>query len=209
MTAGDRSLLLIGAPDYAGSGFEPLKNAGKEVREIAARFPAASRIVLTSAQAVPAAYKDSNPGAFSHIHFAAHADANFQNPLGSSVILSGQSTQNRLYARDVIDIPIHADLVTISACQGAGVRSYGGEGLIGFAWAFLRAGAGSVVAGLWDVSDTATEPLMDRFYGELTAGQNPIGALHRAKLALRKDSPRFAKPFYWAPFQVYVASAAR
>jgi CHAT domain-containing protein len=207
--ARDRSLLLIGAPDYAGSGFEPLKNAGKEVDEIEARFPAPSRIVLTGARAAPAAYKDSNPVAFAYIHFAAHAEADSQNPLGSAVILSGQSSRNRLYARDVIDIPIHADLVTISACSSAGVRSYGGEGLIGFAWAFLRAGAHGVVAGLWDVSDTATEPLMDRFYAGIGAGLNPITALRRAKLALRKDDPRFAKPFYWAPFQTYVASAAR
>jgi CHAT domain-containing protein len=207
--ARDRSLLLIGAADYTGSGYQPLKNAGKEVEEIEARFPVPSRTVLTGVKAAPAAYKDSNPIAFSHIHFAAHAEADFQNPLGSAVILSGPGSRNRLYAREVIDIPIRAGLVTISACSSAGVRSYGGEGLIGFAWAFLRAGAHNVVAGLWDVSDTATEPLMDRFYAGLDAGQVPITALHRAKLALRKDEPRFAKPFYWAPFQTYVASAAR
>jgi CHAT domain-containing protein len=207
--APERSLLLIGAPDYAGSGYEPLKNAGKEVGEIEARFPATSRKVLTGAKAAPAAYHSSNPVAFTHIHFTAHAEADSQSPLRSAVILSGQTFRNRLYARDVIDIPIHADLVTISACSSAGVRSYGGEGLIGFAWAFLRAGAHHVVAGLWDVSDTATEPLMDRFYARIDAGQNPISALRGAKLALRKDDPRFAKPFYWAPFQTYVASAAR
>lgn len=203
-----RSLLLIGAPEYAGSGFDPLKNVDKEVAEIEARFPNTSRMVLTGGKAVPAAYKDSNPAGFSNIHFAAHAEANFQNPLESAVILSGQGSQNRLYARDVIDTSIHADLVTISACSSAGVRSYAGEGLIGFVWAFLRAGAGSVVAGLWDVSDTSTEPLMDRFYAAMEAGQNPISALHGAKLALRRDEPRFAKPFYWAPFQTYIASAA-
>jgi CHAT domain-containing protein len=43
----------------------------------------------------------------------------------------------------------------------------------------------------------------------MDAGQNPIGALYRAKLALRKNDPHFAKPFYWGPFQVYIASAAR
>ena len=121
----------------------------------------------------------------------------------------GPSAQNRLYARDVIDVPIKADLVTISACRSAGVRSYAGEGLIGFAWAFLSAGARNVVAGLWDVSDTATEPLMARFYAGIAAGQSPASALHSAKLALRKDDPRFAKPFYWGPFQAYIAAAAR
>ena len=200
-----KSLLLIGAPDYTGSGFEPLKNAGKEVSDIAARFGSASQV--TGPKAAPDAYKAQGPGNFSHIHFTAHAEADAQNPLSSAVILSG--AQNRLFARDVIDIPLHADLVTISACKSAGVRSYAGEGLIGFAWAFLRAGARHVVAGLWDVSDSSTEPLMDRFYGEIAAGRDPVDALHNAKLALRRDLPHFSKPFYWAPFQTYIASAAR
>jgi len=204
-----RSLLLIGDPDYTGPDFLPLKNAGKEVKDIASRFSGAPLTVFTGPKALPAAYKDSSPGRFSHIHFAAHAEANSQNPLESAVILSGTSTQNRLHARDVIDIPIHADLVTISACQSAGVRSYAGEGLIGFAWAFLRAGAHTVVAGLWDVSDSSTEPLMDRFYAGIAAGQNPASALHNAKLALRKEDVRFAKPFYWGPFQAYIASAVK
>ena len=201
-----KSLLLIGAPDYSGSGFEPLKNAGREVSEVSARFGAASREVIGT-KAVPDAYKAADPGNYSYIHFTAHAEADAQNPLSSAVILSG--SPNRLFARDVIDIPLHADLVTISACKSAGVRSYAGEGLIGFAWAFLRAGARHVVAGLWDVSDSSTEPLMDRFYGAIAAGQDPVDALHSAKLALRRDLPHFRKPFYWAPFQTYIASAGK
>jgi len=207
--AGDKSLLLIGNPTYQGAEWPPLKNAGKEVGDLADRFAGAAPKVFTGPEAVPAIYKSSEPGRFAMIHFAAHADANSRNPLESAVILSGPNAQNRLYARDVIDIPIKADLVTISACRSAGVRSYAGEGLIGFAWAFLSAGARHVVAGLWDVSDTATEPLMNRFYAGIAAGRNPAGALRDAKLALRRDEPRFAKPYFWGPFQAYVASAAR
>jgi len=50
---------------------------------------------------------------------------------------------------------------------------------------------------------------MDRFYAGIAAGQNPASALHNAKLALRKEDLRFAKPFYWGPFQAYIASAVR
>jgi len=66
-------------------------------------------------------------------------------------------------ARDIVQHPLHADLVTISACYGGGERAYSGEGLVGLAWAFLRAGAHNVIAGLWDVTDASTEQLMDRF----------------------------------------------
>jgi len=198
------SLLLIGAPDYAGSHYQPLANAEREIHEIQADYPGRMQQVYMGAQASPAVYSQSDPQRFSLIHFAAHAEANSQTPLESAVILS----HGKLYARDVVGIPIHADLVTISACSSAGTRAYAGEGLVGFAWAFLRAGARAVAAGLWDVSDSSTEQLMNEFYRRMAAGADPVTAMHQAKLALL-GSARFARPYYWAPFQIYVASLGR
>jgi CHAT domain-containing protein len=203
------SLLLIGAPDYSGTAYTQLPKADAELHHIEAHFAGVAQRVITGAQASPAAYGQAGPAGFSLIHFAAHAEANAEKPLESAIVLSRQGGEDKLYARDVIDIPIHADLVTISACRSAGARTYAGEGLIGFAWAFLQAGARDVVAGLWDVSDTSTEALMDRFYAGINSGQDPVTALRSAKLALLKGDERYRKPFYWAPFQAYVGSAAR
>ena len=58
---------------------------------------------------------------------------------------------------------------------------------MGFAWAFLHAGARAVVAGLWDVSDGATGPLMSKFYEGIAAGEDAATALHAAKLAMLKN----------------------
>ena len=91
--------------------------------------------------------------------------------------------------------PLRADLVTVSACYSAGERAYSGEGLVGLAWAFLRAGAHNVIAGLWDVTDASTEQLMDRFYNELEKGISPGVALRTAKLSLLRGS-QFNNPFY-------------
>jgi len=198
------SLLLIGAPDYAGTHYRPLANAEREIRGIQASFAGRMQQAYLGAQASPAVYGQSEPQHFSLIHFAAHAEANAQWPLESAVILS----HGKLYARDVVGIPIHADLVTISACSSAGTRAYAGEGLVGFAWAFLRAGARAVAAGLWDVSDSSTERLMNEFYRRMAAGADPVTAMHQAKLALL-GSNDFARPYYWAPFQIYVASRGR
>jgi len=198
------SLLLIGAPDYAGSHYRPLANAEREIRDIQADFPGRVQQAYLGAQASPAAYGQADPQRFSLIHFAAHAEANAQRPLESAVILS----HGKLYARDVIGIPIHAGLVTISACSSAGTRTYAGEGLVGFAWAFLRAGARAVAAGLWDVSDSSTEQLMNEFYRRMAAGADPVTAMRQAKLALLGSSS-FTRPYYWAPFQIYVASLSR
>jgi len=202
---GGAALLLIGAPDYAGSGYQALPNADREIREIAADFPGRTPLQYIHAQATPAVYQQADPGRFSLIHFAAHAEANAQKPLESAVILSHGG---KLYAHDVVGIPIHAELVTISGCRSAGSRAYAGEGLVGFAWAFMRAGARAVAAGLWEVSDSSTEQLMNEFYRRMKEGADPVAAMHGAKLAL-VGSANFARPYYWAPFQIYVASMGR
>ena len=53
---------------------------------------------------------------------------------------------------------------------------------MGFAWAFLRAGASRVIAGLWDVDDRSTAELMDRLYAGIAAGDTASHALREAKL---------------------------
>jgi CHAT domain-containing protein len=203
------ALLLIGNPNYAGTSYDPLPDAAAEIHDVKAHFPNAPQQVYLGAQATPAAYRQTDPAQFSLIHFAAHAEANYERPLESTIILSPNGGHQRLYARDVADIPIHAALVTISACRSAGTRAYAGEGLMGFAWAFLNAGARAVIAGLWDVSDVSTSQLMDRLYAGVASGGSPAAALRAAKLTLLHGDPKFRKPFYWAPFQVYLGSGAR
>jgi CHAT domain-containing protein len=197
------SLLLIGAPT-AVPGFDKLPQAEAEIGAIQKRFPDAAKEVLTGPFATPAAYKQAGPERFSLIHFAAHAEANQESPLESAVILSPKDNLYRLHAREIIDSKLTADLVTISGCRSAGVRTYAGEGLIGFAWAFLQAGSRAVIAGLWNINDGSSKPLMDGLYGDIAAGQNAVTALRNAKLAMLKGDPQYRKPYFWAPFQIYV-----
>jgi CHAT domain-containing protein/Flp pilus assembly protein TadD len=206
--ADSNSLLLIGDPIVSGSEFAPLPDAEKEVGSLRRRFPGPGTLVLTSAAARPGAYREANPGRFSLIHFSAHATSNRENPLESAVILSKQGEAYKLYAREVIGLPLRARLVTISACRSAGARIYSGEGLVGFAWAFLEAGAQNVIAGLWEVNDRSTAILMDRLYAEIAAGRAPAAALRAAKLDLLKSSGAYRKPYYWAPFQVFTRQPA-
>jgi CHAT domain-containing protein len=179
---------------------------------VAKHFPATQEQIYQRMQATPAAYLASDPEKFSYIHFVAHGTASRLSPLDSAIVLSKSATEPdsfKLYARDIVQNsaqhPLHANLVTISACYSAGERAYSGEGLVGLAWAFLRAGAHNVIAGLWDVTDASTEQLMDRFYAELEKGSTPDAALRAAKLSLLRGRD-FHNPFYWAPFQLYTGS---
>jgi CHAT domain-containing protein len=179
-----------------------LQFAGKEIAGIASLYGDA--VVKTRERARPEAYRAANPSSFRAIHFAAHAVPNRDSPLDSAVVLSQGKDSAKLYAREVQEIPLSADLVTVSACRSAGARTYPGEGLVGFAWAFLSAGAHHVVASLWDVSDQSTAAFMQALYTRVRRGAEPAAALREVKLEfLRSESAR-RKPYYWAPFQLYV-----
>jgi CHAT domain-containing protein len=204
--AAQPSLLLVGDAVDAGQGLGRLQYAAAEIDGIRGAFSKVNVVVQRGGEASPQAFVDGSPGAFSTIHFTAHATANGLSPLDSSIELSpGPGGGFKLYARDIAQLTLRADLVTISACRSAGDRAYGGEGLVGLAWAFMRAGAGRVIAGLWDVDDQSTAALMTDTYAALAAGQSPADALRSAKLRMIAAGGNFAKPYYWAPFQVFVA----
>jgi CHAT domain-containing protein len=224
----DRALLLVGNSIAPNDKYPELPKAAAQMESVARHFPAAGQRILAREQATPAAYLASSPEQFSYIHFVAHGTASRLSPLDSAIVLSkiglsqiglsktvlpksepsngdAENDSFKLYARDIIRHPLRADLVTISACYGAGERAYSGEGLVGLSWAFLRAGAHNVVAALWEATDASTEQLMDKFYDELDKGAGPDAALRTAKLSLLRSSG-FHNPFYWAPFQLYAGS---
>jgi CHAT domain-containing protein len=201
-----RSLLLLGDPVSPSEDFPSLPLFAYEMKSIQKHFDPRNVAVFASRQATPAAYLASNPAQFSYIHFVSHAVSSRTDPLDSAIILSATAASPdsfKLYARDIMRRPIDARLVTISACYGSGTRSYAGEGLVGLSWAFLRAGAHSVIGSLWEVSDDSSPRLMNTLYQGLEDGQAPAAALRKAKLALLHSNSRFHSPFYWAPFQIY------
>lgn len=202
----EASLFLMGDPISASPDFPTLPQAGKEVGLVENYFAKDHRSVLTGAQATASRFLSGKPEEFSYLHFATHGTASTTRPLESAVILSPEGDSYKLYARDIVQHPLHAYLVTISACNGAGMKTYAGEGLVGLAWAFLRAGAHNVIAGLWEVSNASTPQLMDELYKGLHEGQDPATALRNAKLTLVHSSGNYRRPFYWAPFQLYAGS---
>ena len=107
-------------------------------------------------------------------------------------------------------------VAVLSACETGLGEVAAGEGLIGMQRAFQVAGAQTVVASLWQVSDTATRTLMERFYDNMI--QKKMGTLDalresqlwmlregqerglvRTDIPSDRDSAR-TPPFYWAAF---------
>jgi CHAT domain-containing protein/tetratricopeptide (TPR) repeat protein len=90
-------------------------------------------------------------------------------------------------------------LVVLSACQTGVGAAPDGEGVYGLRLALALAGAESQVVSLWNVADSSARVLMREFYGELARGAGRAQALRQAKLRMLQQ-PRFAHPYYWAPF---------
>ena len=89
------------------------------------------------------------------------------------------------------------ELLTLSACETAAGDDRAALGLAGVA---VKAGARSVLATLWTVSDRASSELVTDFYRNLRdASVSRAVALQRAQLALIAQ-PGSKHPAYWAAF---------
>jgi CHAT domain-containing protein/tetratricopeptide (TPR) repeat protein len=95
------------------------------------------------------------------------------------------------------------ELVILSACQsGAGdVRI--GEGVMSLRRAFRIAGAETVLASHWSVSDKATSQLMTEFMRRWRAGEPRARAWREAQLSLIRSKGAkedYSNPFFWSAF---------
>jgi CHAT domain-containing protein/Tfp pilus assembly protein PilF len=143
-----------------------------------------------------------------YVHFASHGLLNERFPLDSALALTipekvGDGQENGLLQAWEIfqQVRIDADLVTLSACETGLGKEMGGEGLVGLTRAFQYAGARSVLASLWSVSDVSTADLMRRFYTYLKAGKTKDEALRSAQVDLIHGATA-SHPFHWAAFQL-------
>ncbi|GAI78985.1 unnamed protein product, partial [marine sediment metagenome] len=103
--------------------------------------------------------------------------------------------------REIYNLKLNSDLVTLSSCQTGLGEFIKGEGIEGINRAFFYAGTSSVLMSLWAVNDQASYQLMERFYFHLRSSESIMSALRKAKLELI-GSNTLSHPYYWAGFIV-------
>jgi len=197
-----RSLLVV-APSRSG-----LRHAPDEARAINALFQPNVRTLIGS-EATESRFKQL-AGNFRMLHLATHGYFNKASPLLSGLELEpDRNDDGMLRVHEILDLPLHADLVTLSACDTALGSGYFadlpiGDEFVGLNRAFLAAGSASVMATLWQVDDRASVSLMKGFYGHLDESGddgNAASALASAQRSLRR-SPQLGHPYYWAAYIV-------
>jgi CHAT domain-containing protein/tetratricopeptide (TPR) repeat protein len=182
-----------------------LPGTESEVKSISTLFDSKniSAKLFTRQDANEHAIKSAVLKDYSLIHFATHGVVDEASPELSRIFLqnNSESEDGNLFAGEIYNLEMNADLVTLSACQTGLGKISRGEGVIGLSRALVYAGAKSIIVSFWSVADESTSELMKTFYQQLL--ENPSSGyatnLRDAKLSLMKKK-EYSFPFYWAPF---------
>ncbi|MFO0933335.1 MAG: CHAT domain-containing tetratricopeptide repeat protein [Planctomycetota bacterium] len=210
-------VLALGDPVYDGERPPPVPSASRGGHGVLDRLPASGDearavgdVVLVRGDATEGALVAAlaRPERWRSVHLACHGRFDVARPEFSALVLTPDAADDGdLTALEVSRWTVSTDLVVLSACSTGRGRVVRGEGAIGFARAFLRAGAPRVVCALWRVNDAASAAFMARFYAAYrprdgTAPRSAAAALREAQAAVASD-PRFAHPVFWAAWVLW------
>jgi CHAT domain-containing protein/Tfp pilus assembly protein PilF len=188
----------------SSSSFSRLKYSGLEIEKIAALFKKAKLNVFKREKATEDQLKKLNLSDYKILHLATHCLIDNEKPARSSIIFSLADTSTEdgfLQMREIFNLKLNSDLVSLSACETGLGQFIRGEGIEGLSRAFFYAGASSVLMSLWAVHDQATSQFMERYYFHLRSSNSIMDSLHKTKLEMI-GSDVVSHPYYWAGFVV-------
>lgn len=125
------------------------------------------------------------------VHFICHGHQSPQQPSESALLLDAPLTVAAIERLDLANRP-H---VVLSACETGLIGRALPEEHVGLPAALLQAGAGSVLAALWPVDDTATAEFMGDYHRRLAASGDPSLALAGTQRQWHLEG---REPHHWA-----------
>ncbi len=138
------------------------------------------------------------------LHLAMHGFLDDNDPLYSGFAFgNNKAEEDQLFAWELYNMDIPAELAVLSACQSGVGELKKGEGLMSLSRAFTYAGCPSVVMSLWNIPDEASADIIVDFHKILNEGKPKDEALKNAKLNYLNNSqlpPERLHPFFWAGF---------
>lgn len=195
-------LLAVGHDDQGADG--ALRFAGREAEAIAERWTQGEAVTLVGPQAGWGSIAASGIERFGVVHIASHGIVRPDASSRPVLWLAGADDRRAIDSQAVRSLPLAADLVYLSCCEGSKLAQERGCGLDSLARAFLQAGARAVVASGSLVDDRAALAFALDFYALREAGQDDSEALRD----IQANRAATTHPYYWANYQIHRAGLA-
>ncbi len=184
-----KKVLIVDNP--ATESMPSLSYASSEGNAIEREYAKGQRLSGTAATAT--AFFDAAQSA-DVIHFAGHGLAGSES---AALMLASGNADAATLSRT--RLPRNC-VVVLASCDSARGPVRGAEGVLSVAHAFLQAGASSVIATLWPISDEDAADFFPRLHRHLARGLAPADALRLAQIEFISDS-RNTKSDLWAAVQ--------
>jgi len=182
-------------PDFSNTNKNNLSGAYNEVKAISSQYGG----TLLPKEGITKQNLLAKLPNYQIIHFATHTNINTITPQYSSLLIMSDSTkENKLFAYEIQNSKLNADLVILSACSSGVGKLKNGEGLGSIGRCFNYAGAKSVILGLWDLPDFSTAKIIEYFFSKIDV-LNKAEALKSAKVKYLESADEYtSNPIYWA-----------
>jgi len=195
------NLYLGVSPNYSNNKYANLNGAIREVEEISEKLDGD---LLINNNATKEKLLESIPN-YRILHFASHAELNSSNSAYSKIILASDvadTINSELYAYEIQNSKLNADLVILSACNTGVGELLVGEGIASLARSFNYAGAKSILVSLWAIPDYSTSQIINYFFDNLGT-ESKARALQQAKIRyLNTADEHLSNPLYWAGLSI-------
>ena len=140
---------------------------------------------------------------YKYLHLSTHGFPQLDNPAFAHLVFATENGEqdSYLYAHELAQLPLQADLAVLSACESGYGEWARGEGIMSLARSFRVAGCKSILNSLWKADGRVSKNLMERFYHTLSDHTSKDQALQKAKFDfLATASPHQLHPRHWANF---------
>lgn len=187
-----RTLLMVDNP--VNDRMPPLPSSREEADAILSAYGSAKR--LSGLDATSAAFFAHAPSA-GVIHFAGHA---ITTDTASALLLSASGRDaGMLDAGAISRLRLTASPIVVLAACGSARGPVRAEGVMSVAYAFLHAGAPTVIATLWAIPDREAAAFFPRLHQQLARGTPPAEAVRLTQIEFMRTRPE--QSGLWAAVQ--------
>lgn len=207
--------ILAFAPSYSNKKAPEWRNPyERQLRQRLEELPGATQefnflkrhfggLFLNKEKASETAFK-KNASQYDILHLAVHGIVDHEKPELSGLALEEDNSRqedNILYAYEIKQLDLKAQLVVLSACETGNGRYQRGEGVLSIGRGFMYAGVPSLLTTLWSLNDDTGAFIIEQFYENLRQGMDKDEAIRQAKLSyLDNRNGIAAHPALWACF---------